>query len=173
MAILQNLVSFFAFNVSNNVYLLLVILFVVCKFAFIVFILLFLLTVFASYLSKIVNSIFDVLITGEPSIRKLLDALDSHFSIPVRDVTSPFLIPIDNAFTVAGRGSIAIGTIKRGTIKRNDSAALMGFGVNFKTSISDIQIFRQSVKSVRTFELLPRLWVSEKLTSYKLDVPRC
>ncbi|KOB70154.1 Uncharacterized protein OBRU01_15770, partial [Operophtera brumata] len=82
---------------------------------------------------------------GAPSIRKLLDAIDNFVPPIVRDLQSPFLMPIDNAFTVPGRGTVVVGTIKRGAMKRNDEADLMGFGYNIKTTLSDIQIFKKSV----------------------------
>ncbi|XP_013186766.2 elongation factor Tu [Amyelois transitella] len=82
---------------------------------------------------------------GASSIRKLLDTMDSYIPPIMRDLKSPFLMPIDNAFTVPGRGTVVVGTIKRGVMKKNDEADLMGFGYNIKTSLSDIQIFRKSV----------------------------
>jgi elongation factor Tu len=86
---------------------------------------------------------------GEPSIRKLLDALDSHFQSPSRDMTSPFILPIDNSFTVPGRGTVVTGTIVQGTMKKNDEAELLGFDENLKTTLSVVQIFRKSVDSAK------------------------
>ncbi|CAH0598214.1 unnamed protein product [Chrysodeixis includens] len=82
---------------------------------------------------------------GAPSIRKLLSTMDEYVPPIVRDLKSPFLMPIDNAFTVPGRGTVVVGTIKRGVMKKNDDAELLGFGNNVKTTISDVQIFKQSV----------------------------
>lgn len=81
---------------------------------------------------------------GEPSIRKLLDAVDSYLPTPVRDLKSPFMLPIDNAFTIPGRGTVVVGTLKRGVIKRNSEAELLGFDEQQKTTVSDIQIFKKS-----------------------------
>ncbi|CAH2230261.1 jg20010 [Pararge aegeria aegeria] len=82
---------------------------------------------------------------GAPSILKLLDTIDNYIPPIIRDLEAPFLMPIDNAFTVPGRGTVIIGTIKRGVMRKNDEAELMGFGQNIKTTLSDIQIFRSSV----------------------------
>ncbi|XP_012284289.1 uncharacterized protein LOC105701794 isoform X2 [Orussus abietinus] len=82
---------------------------------------------------------------GMPSIRNLLDAMDTHIPSVTRDYTSPFLMPIDNFFTVPGRGTVIVGTIKRGVIKKNDNAELLGFDEKFKTTISEIQIFQKVV----------------------------
>ncbi|XP_059613302.1 elongation factor Tu [Phlebotomus argentipes] len=82
---------------------------------------------------------------GEDSIRRLMDAIDSYFPTPTRDLTSPFLMPIDNAFTVPGRGTVVVGTIKRGVMMKNSASELLGFGEKAKTTLGDIQIFRKSV----------------------------
>lgn len=85
---------------------------------------------------------------GVPSIHRLLKALDDYVQIPQRDFTSPFLMPIDNAFTVPGRGTIVVGTVKRGTLTKNNEVALLGFDQNIKSTIGDIQIFKQTVPKV-------------------------
>lgn len=85
---------------------------------------------------------------GVPSIHRLLKALDEYFDVPQRDFTSPFLMPIDNAFTVPGRGTIVIGTVKRGTVTKNSEVSLLGFDQNIKSSIGDIQIFKKAVPKV-------------------------
>lgn len=85
---------------------------------------------------------------GIKSIYKLLDALDEYIPTPERDLTSPFLLPIDNAFLVPGRGTVAVGTIAKGTMKKNTEAELLGFNIQIKTSISDVQVFKKSVPKV-------------------------
>lgn len=85
---------------------------------------------------------------GVKSIYKLLDALDEYIPTPERDLKSPFLLPIDNAFLVPGRGTVVIGTISKGIIKKNTEAELLGFNVQIKTTISDIQVFKKSVPRV-------------------------
>lgn len=85
---------------------------------------------------------------GVPSVHRLLDAMDTYFEIPQRDVTSPFLMPIDNMFTVPGRGTIVIGTVLKGTLRKNDKCELLGFDQNIKTTISDMQIFKNAVSQV-------------------------
>ena len=76
---------------------------------------------------------------GVPSIKRLLDAVDEHIPTPTRDYDSPFLLPIDNAFNVPGRGSVIVGTLKRGIIRKNVAADLLGFNQESKTTVSDIQ----------------------------------
>ncbi|KAF6207960.1 hypothetical protein GE061_016409 [Apolygus lucorum] len=86
---------------------------------------------------------------GEPSIWKLLEALDSYIPTPTRDFTSPFILPVDNSFTVSGRGTVVVGTVKRGTIRKGDEAELQGFGVLQNTTVSDIQVFKRSVNEAK------------------------
>lgn len=85
---------------------------------------------------------------GEKSIHKLLKILDSYIPEPERDLKSPFLVPIDNAFLVPGRGTVVTGTVTKGIIKKSSQAELLGFDMNLKTVISDIQVFRKSVPQV-------------------------
>jgi len=77
---------------------------------------------------------------GEKSIRKLLSAIDDHIVPPSRDLDSPFILPIEKAFTVPGRGTVAIGTLQCGVINKGDMAELVGFGNRIKTAASDVQV---------------------------------
>jgi elongation factor Tu len=83
---------------------------------------------------------------GEKSILELLAALDSYVPLPTRDLKSPFLLPIDNSFTVPGRGTVVVGTLQRGTIKKNLECEVLGFDAKIKTTIGDVQVFRKSVE---------------------------
>ncbi|XP_038218225.1 elongation factor Tu-like [Zerene cesonia] len=110
---------------------------------------------------------------GVPSIKKLLDTIDNYVPTIVRDLESPFLMPIDNAFTVPGRGTVVVGTIKRGVMKKNDNAELMGFGLNVKTSLSDIQIFRQSVQEALAGDNVGALLRGLKLKAVETGMLLC
>lgn len=86
---------------------------------------------------------------GVPSVRQLLDTIDDYIPTPQRDVQSPFMLPIDNAFNVPGRGTVVVGTLARGTLKKNAEAELLGFDTKIKTTISDIQVFKKSIPQVK------------------------
>jgi len=81
------------------------------------------------------------------SVQRLLDAMNEYIPLPERDVASPFLVPIDSCFTVQGRGTVVVGTIKRGVIKKGCEAELMGFDQSISTTVSDVQVFKKSVAS--------------------------
>lgn len=82
---------------------------------------------------------------GENSIVKLMEAVDQHVPLPTRETDGAFVLPIENAFTVPGRGTVVIGTLQRGTIKKGDEAEVIGHGNQIKTVATDIQVFKNSV----------------------------
>ncbi|XP_041360784.1 elongation factor Tu, mitochondrial-like [Gigantopelta aegis] len=83
--------------------------------------------------------------SGKQSILNLVEAIDKHITIPERDTTGPFCLPIEGTVAVPGRGMVAIGTVRQGSIKKGEDAELLGFGTQIKTAASDIQVFRKSV----------------------------
>ena len=83
---------------------------------------------------------------GVPSIKKLIEKLDSWIELPSRDVTSPVLMPIDNIISVTGRGTIAVGTIKQGSLVKDSPVSVVGFGHTFSTSVGGIQRFKEDTK---------------------------
>lgn len=102
---------------------------------------------------------------GVPAIEELLQHIDTYVQTPKRDFDSPFILPIDNAFTVPGRGTVVVGTIKRGTITKNIECDLLGFNQNIRTSIGDIQIFRKSVPKAVAGENVGALLRGIKISS--------
>lgn len=89
---------------------------------------------------------------GEQSIKKLLNAVDKYIPTPERDITSPFLMPIDNCLLVPGRGAVVIGTLKRGIVYKNNKVELLGFDEKITSSVGDIQVFKKSVESAKAGE---------------------
>lgn len=81
-------------------------------------------------------------------MRELLNTIDTYIPDPERDLKSPFMLPIDNMFLVPGRGTVVIGTITKGIIKKSDEAELLGFDNALKTTVTDIQVFKKSVPQV-------------------------
>lgn len=110
---------------------------------------------------------------GEPSIRKLLDVIDEYIPTPKRDFTSPFLVPIDNCFTVPGRGTVVVGTIKRGVIKKNADAELLGFDQEIKTTISDLHVFNKSVQKAMAGDNIGALVRNVKISAVQRGMLLC
>ena len=77
------------------------------------------------------------------TIGQLLDALDSHIPEPVRDIDKPFLMAIEDVFSIKGRGTVATGRIERGIIKVNEEVQVIGFSDTKKTVVTGVEMFRK------------------------------
>jgi elongation factor Tu len=77
------------------------------------------------------------------SIDELLSALDTSIPIPERDIDKPFLMPVEDVFSITGRGTVATGRIERGKVKVQDEMELVGFGASKKTVVTGVEMFRK------------------------------
>ena len=77
------------------------------------------------------------------AIDELMDAVDSYIPEPTRDTDKPFLMPVEDVFTITGRGTVATGRVERGTIKINDEAEIIGIRDTKKTVVTGIEMFRK------------------------------
>ena len=71
---------------------------------------------------------------GEQAIDKLMDAVDNYIPDPEREIDKPFLMPVEDVFSISGRGTVATGRIERGKIKVGDEVEIVGFGETHKNS---------------------------------------
>jgi len=78
-------------------------------------------------------------------IFELLDALDSYFPDPVRDTDKPFLMPIEDIFSIEGRGTVATGRVERGIVKINDEVEIVGYHPTIKTVVTGLEMFNKSL----------------------------
>ena len=76
-------------------------------------------------------------------IGELMDALDSYIPEPKREVDKPFLMPVEDVFSITGRGTVATGRIERGIIKVQEEVALVGFNSDKKTVVTGVEMFRK------------------------------
>jgi elongation factor Tu len=76
-------------------------------------------------------------------IAELMAAIDSHIPEPVRDVERPFLMPVEDVFSITGRGTVATGRIERGIVKQGDEVAIVGMGGDKKTVVTGVEMFRK------------------------------
>ena len=81
------------------------------------------------------------------SIDKLMDAVDSWIQDPVRDTDKPFLMSIEDVFTITGRGTVVTGRVERGTLKVNDEVEIVGIRPTQKTVATGIEMFRKQLDS--------------------------
>lgn len=78
-------------------------------------------------------------------IWELMDAVDSYIPIPQRDTDKPFLMPVEDVFSITGRGTVATGRVERGQIKLSEEVELIGLGVHKKTVVTGIEMFRKEL----------------------------
>src|SRR6266545_3117624 len=76
-------------------------------------------------------------------VEELLAALDKSIPIPKRDVDKPFLMPVEDVFSITGRGTVATGRIERGKIKVQEEVELVGFGAEKRTVVTGVEMFRK------------------------------
>ena len=82
---------------------------------------------------------------AEQSIRDLMDAVDAYIPDPVRDTDKPFLMSIEDVFTISGRGTVVTGRVERGQLKLNDEVEIVGLRDTQKTVVTGIEMFRKSL----------------------------
>jgi elongation factor Tu len=95
------------------------------------------------------GSALQALESGDPNspqgqkIQELLDALDSYIPQPKREIDKPFLMPVEDVFSITGRGTVATGRIERGVVKVSEEVALVGFNSAKKTVVTGVEMFRK------------------------------
>jgi elongation factor Tu len=80
---------------------------------------------------------------GIPSIERLMDAIDSYIPEPVRAIDGPFLMPIEDVFSISGRGTVVTGRVERGIVKVGDEVAIVGIHDTTKTICTGVEMFRK------------------------------
>jgi elongation factor Tu len=86
---------------------------------------------------------------GKPSIWKLLEAVDTYFPEPVRDIDKDFLMSIEDVFSITGRGTVVTGRVERGIIHVGDEVEIVGFGETRKTVATGVEMFRKMLDEGR------------------------
>ena len=76
-------------------------------------------------------------------IAELMEAIDSYIPEPERDIDKPFLMPVEDVFSITGRGTVATGRIERGIVKQGEEVAIVGMGAEKKTVVTGVEMFRK------------------------------
>ncbi len=76
-------------------------------------------------------------------IQELMDAIDSYIPEPERDIDRPFLMPVEDVFSITGRGTVATGRIERGVVKQGEEVEIVGMGESRKTVVTGVEMFRK------------------------------
>ena len=80
-------------------------------------------------------------------IWNLMEACDTYIPVPERSAEKPFLMPVEDVFSITGRGTVATGRVERGTLKLNEEVELIGLGIHKKTVVTGIEMFRKELDS--------------------------
>ncbi|MBB5691981.1 elongation factor Tu [Roseomonas alkaliterrae] len=80
---------------------------------------------------------------GEQAILKLMEAVDSYIPQPQREVDKPFLMPVEDVFSISGRGTVVTGRVERGVIKVGEEVEIVGLRPTMKTTVTGVEMFRK------------------------------
>ena len=80
---------------------------------------------------------------GEQAILKLMDAVDAYIPEPVRAIDKPFLMPVEDVFSISGRGTVATGRVERGIVKVGEEVEIVGMKATAKTTVTGVEMFRK------------------------------
>ena len=80
---------------------------------------------------------------GEGSIHKLADALDAYIPLPKRAIDGPFLMPVEDVFSISGRGTVVTGRVERGVVKVGEEIEIVGLKPTLKTVCTGVEMFRK------------------------------
>src|SRR6059058_2448655 len=84
---------------------------------------------------------------GTTAVRKLVETLDSYIPEPERAIDKPFLMPIEDVFSISGRGTVVTGRIERGTIKVGEAVEIVGFNANKNSVVTGVEMFQKTLDS--------------------------
>ena len=76
-------------------------------------------------------------------VMELMDAVDNWIPLPPRDVDKPFLMPVEDVFSITGRGTVATGRVETGVVKVGDEVQILGLGADRKTTVTGVEMFRK------------------------------
>jgi elongation factor Tu len=80
---------------------------------------------------------------AEPAIMKLMEAVDSYIPMPERAIDKPFLMPVEDVFSISGRGTVATGRVERGIVKVGEEVEIVGMKATTKTTVTGVEMFRK------------------------------
>ncbi len=84
---------------------------------------------------------------GVPAVYKLVQAMDEYFPQPERQVDKPFLLPIEDVFSISGRGTVVTGRVERGMVKVGEEFEIVGLKPTIKTTCTGVEMFRKTSRT--------------------------
>ena len=105
---------------------------------------------------------------NQDKIMELMDACDTYIPLPQREVDKPFLMPIEDVFSITGRGTVATGRIERGRVRLNDKVERVGLGETTEYVVTGVEMFRKLLDDAEILDLV-EMEVRELLSKYDFD----
>src|SRR5581483_2923693 len=99
---------------------------------------------------------------GVPAILKLLEAIDTYIPTPARPIDKPFLMPIEDVFTISGRGTVVTGRCERGVVKVGDEVEIVGLRPTQTTVVTGVEMFRKVLDEGQAGDNIGVLWGGKK-----------
>lgn len=110
---------------------------------------------------------------GSAAIAKLLDAIDQHIPDPVRELDKPFLMPVEGTHSIPGRGTVVTGKLDRGKIKKGMECEFIGYTKSFKSTITGIEMFHQTLEEAHAGDQLGALIKGTKREDIRRGMIMC
>lgn len=94
---------------------------------------------------------------GEQPILKLLEEIDSYVPTPIRELDKPFLLPVENVYSIPGRGTVVTGRLERGVLKKGAECEFVGYNKNLKSTVTGVEMFHQILEEAQAGDQLGAL----------------
>uniref|UniRef100_A0A1B6E6U5 Elongation factor Tu n=1 Tax=Clastoptera arizonana TaxID=38151 RepID=A0A1B6E6U5_9HEMI len=110
---------------------------------------------------------------GANSVLKLLEEVDKFIPTPVRDLDKPFLLPVENVYSIPGRGTVVTGRLERGVLKKGQDAEFIGFNKTIKSTVTGVEMFHKILEEAQAGDQLGALVRGIKRDDVKRGMVMC
>ncbi|KAF6203558.1 hypothetical protein GE061_001890 [Apolygus lucorum] len=110
---------------------------------------------------------------GSKAIFELLEAVDKYIPTPTRELDKPFLLPVENVYSIPGRGTVVTGRLERGVVKKGNEVEFLGFNKAFKTTVTGIEMFHQILDEAQAGDQLGALIRGTKRDEIRRGMVMC
>lgn len=94
---------------------------------------------------------------GANAVLKLLEEIDNFIPTPVRELDKPFLLPVENVYSIPGRGTVVTGKLERGVLKKGNECEFVGYNKTFKSTVTGVEMFHQILEEAQAGDQLGAL----------------
>jgi len=110
---------------------------------------------------------------GSDAVLKLLEEVDKHIPTPVRDLDKPFLLPVENVYSIPGRGTVVTGRLERGIVKKGNECEFVGYNKTIKSTVTGVEMFHKILDEAQAGDQLGALVRGVKRDDIKRGMVMC